>query len=729
MTPFKTTQQLDTDRRFKEEKQNMMDNQKKIRDQMMGNQEPLLEFKLNQPQVQQQQPQMPNQIYPSPYVPVPNPYYPLATNMMMPWQYTPNNVPIIKKYNISLGNGNGDITKLANLYEDMIPNEMNISNNTFNTINERLTLHHYMRSIFVRSGDGEEILMNGGSKTDNSELTNLLSHIKLLEINPYHYRKGNNDNPYLSLPENFVMYRSCYPVRLNQYNAVECSKSNIGINIKIFLLSQFDDAMKNEDNRYKSDIWRELDYYHIIRENIIKKNISPNFVILHSYYISKNTGIDFGKFLKIKNKFEPNNYRVNKNNINMRNELYKQFIIDKLLPITEVSLSQLITAKIIEPNITDITDEHKKKYIDYKFKQKSEYNKRFFDSEFCLVMISEAPTHNILNWGTKTYKLDSGPVKTMIQSGYHSENVWKSIIAQLLFSVLIMYKEKFIFTEFSFENNIYIKDLNTNDQNIGLWKYIYNGIDYYVQNYGYLLLIDSNFKELQNPFNSPLETITDFKYRILSMKFNDNFEVFNKKYLEQMISIFDSNFFGGDFKKFGGIPPTDKINKLLTKIKTAFSTIQDKYSTRTATEQKLSIFDIIHELILKILYEDFELLNNRIGTILMDQEKIYIGDSINPNTQIGKIVLHTTGIINTFVIFNGKTEDDASLCYILTKESQQNPNYIQKKVSLNDLRDYNNEVEQIFKGKTTNILDTYLISIYKSPSQITEEEEKNYPAS
>jgi hypothetical protein len=196
-----------------------------------------------------------------------------------------------------------------------------------------------------------------------------------------------------------------------------------------------------------------------------------------------------------------------------------------------------------------------------------------------------------------------------------------------------------------------------------------------------------------------------------------------------MISIFDSNFFGGDFKKFGGIPPTDKINKLLTKIKTAFSTIQTKYFTRTVPEQKLSIFDIIHELILNILYEDFELLNNRIGTILMDQEKIYIGDSINPNTQIGKIVLHTTGIINTFVIFNGKTEDDASLCYILTKESQQNPNYIQKKVSLNDLRDYNNEVEQIFKGKTTNILDTYLISIYKSPSQITEEEEKNYPAS
>jgi hypothetical protein len=98
MTPFKSNQQLNIEQKEKEEKMNMIENIANIKRQAG---DPLLELKINQPRemVQPIGP-MPNQIYPSPYVPVPNPYYPLATNGMMPWQFTPNNVPIIKKYNI-----------------------------------------------------------------------------------------------------------------------------------------------------------------------------------------------------------------------------------------------------------------------------------------------------------------------------------------------------------------------------------------------------------------------------------------------------------------------------------------------------------------------------------------------------------------------------------------------------------------------------------------------------
>jgi len=85
----------------------------------------------------------------------------------------------------------------------------------------------------------------------------------------------------------------------------------------------------------------------------------------------------------------------------------------------------------------------------------------------------------------------------MINNGYHDEKVWASILFQLLISMLIMLEKTIMFEEFSLENNVFIKDLNYNEINIGVWKYIYNGLEYYVPNYGYLLLIDSNFKEIE----------------------------------------------------------------------------------------------------------------------------------------------------------------------------------------------------------------------------------------
>ena len=131
MTPFKTNQQLVVEKSDREQKKREFENftnnvnMKKQEQQNLYN-EPLVDLKINQPLQQQMQPQMP-QIYPSPYVPIPNPYYPYAPNGMFPWQYTPNNVPIIKKYNISLGNANGDPTRIANLFEDILPFGENVN--------------------------------------------------------------------------------------------------------------------------------------------------------------------------------------------------------------------------------------------------------------------------------------------------------------------------------------------------------------------------------------------------------------------------------------------------------------------------------------------------------------------------------------------------------------------------------------------------------------------------
>lgn len=135
--------------------------------------------------------------------------------------------------------------------------------NTFNTLNERLILHNYIRSIFIKTGDGEKLLINGGPNNSNSEVINLLGHVKLLDRNPYHY-SDTIANPMKSMKaENFVMFRSCYPIKMGKYNNIDCATSSIGMNIRMYLLTAFDVSIHY---KHQSDIYRELWYYEYIKK-------------------------------------------------------------------------------------------------------------------------------------------------------------------------------------------------------------------------------------------------------------------------------------------------------------------------------------------------------------------------------------------------------------------------------------------------------------------------------
>ena len=755
MTPFKSNQQLNIEQKEKEEKMNMIENIANIKKQAG---DPLLELKINQPRemVQPIGP-MPNQIYPSPYVPVPNPYYPLATNGMIPWQFTPNNVPIIKKYNISLGNANGDITKLANLYEDILPSEGNVSNNTFNTLKERMIIHHYIRSIFIKTGDGEELLINGGPNRTESEVTNLLSHVKLLEINPYHYNRLT-DNIYKTLPYNFVMYRSCYPIRLNQFNSIECSKSSIGMNIRIYLLSKYDDSTNTSAlSRYNSDVWRELDYYQYIREEIIKHNISPNFVSLHSYYMTKNTGINFAKFDNIRAHIELRNYEISKANTDIRNNLYKKYIIEQMFanPKEIVTFDDLIKEKIIPATtkIRAVTDLERKAVIVLRVERNilnSKYN-HYMDSDKCLVMLSEAPTQHLLNWATRTYRIDNGPVKKMTQNGYHDDKVWESVFFQLLLSMLIMFEKKIMFTEFSLQNNVFIKDLKHSDQAVGIWKYIYDGIEYFVPNYGYLLLIDSKYAEIATN-GDPLSQKYDpnkITFRIKSTLLNDsnaNGEIY-KLCIERMIKVFDPNNFSREFTNYGGVAPTQTFLNALGAVQSQLTTIiNNKFiipplvpGPWTDTQHNDIIKDM-RNLPLELLRNNvFKMVHSRIGTPIKDNERSLISDGFELNTKYGSIVSRTISpTFSTFAIYLGETPPPTPVApvvpiagvppaphiiprfRILTtdkplhgNEDRHITNFIIRDVDRASILNYHGNPEHSYEpGKQYNVLETYLMSLH-----------------
>ena len=279
----------------------------------MNNQN-LVEFKLSDKLLNQQQ-SNPMATYPAAYVPIQNkltqnaipPNFPYisATGMhnQYPYWFVPNNVPVVKNFNIALPGPTGDHVKLSDLYEDMLPNEKGRYLYSSITLKERLMLYDYIRSVFVRIGDGDDIEINSKIRDDVFS-KNLLSYLKLLNLNPYHNNKVM-PNPYSTLPNKMIMYRSCYPIRYDHTSGnTQCSKFSVGLNLRIYDLTILEYNVKGmKDNQFKRNefnIWREVAYYEFVREEIIRKKLCPNFVMMYSYFISSSSSIDFKKLNKIK---------------------------------------------------------------------------------------------------------------------------------------------------------------------------------------------------------------------------------------------------------------------------------------------------------------------------------------------------------------------------------------------------------------------------------------------
>lgn len=710
-----------------------MTNNINMKKQEMQNQllDPLLELKINQPLQQQYKPTMP-EIYPSPYIPIQNPYFPYGPNPMVPWQFTPNNVPVIKKYNISLGNGNGDITRIANLFEDILPSVNNIPANTFNTLNERLIMHNYIRSVFIKNSDGEDVLINGGPNNTSSELINLLGHIKLLEMNPYHHSDITN-NFMKTLPPNFMMYRSCYPIKMGNNNNIECSATSIGMNIRIYLLNQFDISDKNnKEVHLKSNVRRELWYYEFIRNEIIKKKLSPNFVTIHSWYLTENTGIDFGKQRKItidKTKhygilsaqFSEDKYREIKDfilgfNIDNKGKIdykYDLAIYNKYLRYCNLTGND---NAIVKERFNNTGND--KAIIDYL--------KSNFSTKKCMVILTEAPNQLLVDWGSRTYVNTNGPINKMIQTGYHEPKVWQSVYFQILMAMILMFDKGIYFTDFQI-HNIYIKDIKQSENSLGIWKYIYDGIEYFVPNYGYLVLIDSNFKQ---PDYSSSMNYNNLIYNIDGIIYNKDcgdikkLEI-HKKCIESMISIFNYTdekiTTDSDFKQ-----DLDQIHGELNRINSLPEPEPEQELKNIKKEMKnLPLFFI--------KTANFNFVHNRIGSYLTDDEakKINI-DTLNAATfqkdnKKKRICVYKKEPIYYFVLFISFVEPKDTVDIVENIEAivrilQSNTQFhmIEKptnisltsaNVNVNELYEYPAYLEQYYTpGTNLSILETYTIS-------------------
>ena len=247
-----------------------------------------------------------------------------------------------------------------------------------------------------------------------------------------------------------------------------------------------------------------------------------------------------------------------------------------------------------------------------------------FDPSVCktaVVLLNESPNQNIAQWSSNIYT-PNGKIKTQVQSGFKPKDKWETILFQMLSAFHIMDKYKFTINYMSI-NNFFIKDVNIyGDSGNQFWVYKINRIDYYVPCKGELLLVDHDFTDIKLNMGK----IPPPLYKIIGKIFGDNESDIEERIRANSINCINiSNFINSN----GQIAPPTDIIKLIGKINSDLTEKDDK------NKYKYSIEQIIQNNFIKFI-------NNRVGTILRDDEKAYIrkGD-VRPFNK-GELVIYET---------------------------------------------------------------------------------------
>jgi hypothetical protein len=612
-----------------------------------------------------------NQItYPPAFVPDLANYFPFQGVPLS----KPNELPLQKVYNINLGAPGHHHTILNKIYQDSLPGEPNIY--TMNNVYERMQIMNLLSNSMIKHHDGEDMTLQAGPKS-------MLEYIKFLEFNPYSLGR----NKYKNIPINFLLYNGAYPVRYNMDTRnIEIAKQSTGINIRVYMLSN--GALNCNINAnldcHNFDVWRELSYYKYVKETILQQKISPNFISMILYKLDRVSKINYNELNKV---IETH---VN-NDIILRNlNNYKE--INKFLASISNDSKTLIGQATNAIQSNTLSNQRLNTGVSLDLSA---------NSQVSLLALTEAPTSNLIEWASPTYQR-SGAVAKQVTTGFHTTDVWRSVLFQLVSAMAVLQEKKILFRNFSFENNVFIKDLFKDPNNTGHWVYTVNNIDMYVPNFGHLLVIDSRFADV-----NPIAGVTGVHKIVSTTLFNNNGNNFpsdGTSYIENEILndlkriIKKNNFVSsgvskGIYSDYGMVAPDIDILNLLDNIYNSAS-----INTRIAD----------------ILIECFpQYIHNRVGTLLNITEKTGLSLTVMPKLIPGKLVVYQSRYDEyTWVIFN--RDIDAKKKEILIKD---NNGKLYKKIvfshSLVEHPDSNNIMqisEKSFRLNKDSLIDSYNIT-------------------
>jgi hypothetical protein len=573
-------------------------------------------------------------------------------------------IPRVTNIQIPGPTQNGHI-QMARIYDDILPGKENQF--TFNSLGERINIRRHLRGSFVSIHDGENIDLTGRHKKS------LLSFLKIVELNPTYY-STLTDNPYKNLPMGMLLYRSCYPQNVDDNSKIKCSKFGIGINTRLYMLSvaEYYSYHRRDYIFREYDVWREVMYYDYVHYEILDKKMCPNFVMYYAYYTSQNAAVDF---FKLKNATA---------DVSQKEKLTKEY--QRYMTLNKIGMPQMAVEKSAYENID-------RKYI-IKLPDEIDPTLQIY-SGHCLIILTEAPHHNFYTWASRIYE-NQGTVKKMVSHGYYSENIWLNVIFQLMVALYVMQIKGIYIRDMTLGDNVYIKDLHAEGSYIGFWKYIINGMEYYIPNYGYLLQIDTNYKDII-PDGTIIPQDKRF-YKIYCNKFYDKTR-YKEDYMKKLIltqnfkKILNPNSFTNEHRLNGVNKPSNKIIALLEKISNDPS-----------------------EDIGEIIYNNMKMfLHNRIGTFINTNEKEKMRSEMYKNFKKGELVIQE--IKDDFfkwAMFIGKDVNDDGYVKILTKDDVNSNDIVEQNVRIETLRQYNpvETVEQIYKFGDAKFTEDNLLEIY-----------------
>lgn len=540
---------------------------------------------------------------------------------MAPYNLVPSQPHINKIYNISLSDPLGNHSLINKVYEDVLPGDQNTY--TFLKTNERESIKRFMRNSILDKFDGEEYTIKGGDKS-------LLSWIKIYDVNPYTLKS----NPYEDIPSGFLLYRSAYPIRYSKDdNLLKTHPTSMAFNLRIYQLSQgADRAMRIKGldvNHF--DVWRDIRYYQEI-DKIIKNKVSPNFINLVLYVIDSKSKVGFEKLEIIKKQKDRSGYNLQKENDEKVNKfaltledlalgakpssdtrtLFNAPKLGKRPTFTGATEGDEIEAKV--NTLRKTVDELKASVTGSKVPDVTKEDLTVSSGKL-LVAVTEAPNTNIIKWNSKVYQ-SFGTIKKMIATGYHKPEVWRSILFQLLYACAVLEQNEIYFNNFSLENNVFIKDVQSDGTGNSCWVYKIDNVEYYVPNYGYMVVIDSNYADVK-------EVTSDQQYKIYGKMFGSlngkvtNFKNELRNKLKEMLKP-------DTYKSNDGNEIEPEVVSLLTTISN---------STKVSSTPLIDIFsdcfpeffnNKIGKLLTKIEKESFNLLNKpdyRIGSLMVRQRR------------------------------------------------------------------------------------------------------------
>jgi len=623
--------------------------------------------------------------------------------------YTPF---IYKDYHINIGGPDGDHIQASMIYEDALP-PLNIFT-SYKSLKERNNLNQHIRSTFIQIEEGEGI--NFGGK-ENS----LLSRLKLIELNPYKTDRYSN-NPYVSLPKDMFIFSSCYPVQYDKSGAtIQCKKNSTGINLRLYRLRIEEAVLVNQvikkpllfDNVIYDFKKKELarDLVNILEDNSLSNDEKKKKT---TELINKNIEkIDNENKMKILNVFEYGDKlledhkkeiyslfdesvnktlqkEVSNKNFNVWREIeYYKYIRDEIC-------KNLLSPNFVQSYCYFVDNNSKINFIrNGKVDTIAELTQLY--SKKVLVVLTESPNYNFYDWCSDAYEGEFN-IRKQIYRGFKEDIEWNSVISQMLISFYIMFTKNFTITDMEIKYNFYIKEVNFIRESTQYWKYTINGIDYYLPNYGSLLLIDSNYRDLdiKDPKNPP--------FKIISESLGDDIDKIKEMVLDNALKCLNFDNFTQDFKNAGGVVPSENVKKYLDDINKEFVLLKQIKNN----DDRLKEFKIIIQRVLK------NYVHNRIGTPLRDPEIRYIAKGDVRPFRKGELILYESKWQNyEIVLFMGFKEGSDSECKVITR-NPENKQLIEVDKPIDILFHYsNNEIirQDVKVGEPALNLD-YIIENY-----------------